>query len=120
MAFTYPHEAHLAKTLLEAESIEVQVKDEHTIQAHPFYSNAIGGVKLQIRPTDYHTSAKILQRSGYNVQPSANTEQQITDKLDKFSAQLPIIGKEPLPRRLFIFFIVLGLVIGILLYNVLY
>ncbi|MFR9164915.1 MAG: putative signal transducing protein [Clostridium baratii] len=48
ISFTYPHEAHLAKSLLEASNIEVFIKDEFTIQVNNFYSNAIGGVKILV------------------------------------------------------------------------
>lgn len=47
--FQYPHQAYIIKAKLESEGIYVLLKDELTIQAHNFLSNAIGGVKLQIK-----------------------------------------------------------------------
>jgi len=65
LTFTYPHEAHMAKSYLESNGIEVIIKDEMTAQVHPFYSNAIGGVKLQIKESDIEVGLKILEKGGY-------------------------------------------------------
>ena len=65
ISFTFPHEAHLAKGKLESEGIEVIVKDELTVQINNFYSNAIGGVKLLVKPSDYGNARQILTESGY-------------------------------------------------------
>jgi hypothetical protein len=46
--FTYPHEAHIAKVTLDTEGIEVLIKDESTKPVNNYYSNAIGGIKLEI------------------------------------------------------------------------
>jgi hypothetical protein len=51
--FTYPHDAFIIKTRLEDEGIECFLKDELTIQADNFLINALGGVKLQVRQSDY-------------------------------------------------------------------
>ncbi len=59
--FTYAHEAAVAKSLLRAEEIFCFLKDELTIQANPFYSNALGGVKLQVRTQDAARATDILK-----------------------------------------------------------
>lgn len=118
-AFTFSHEAYLVKTLLDAEGILSHVKDEHIVQAHPFYSNAVGGVKLQVKESDFQQAAKLLRDKGYINVPAKNSEQEIVNKLDKLSARLPLIGKESLPNRLFLFFIFFGVIISILLYQLL-
>lgn len=64
-AFTYPHEAHLAKGFLEANGIEVIIKDELTAQVNNFYSNAIGGVKLLVEAADYEQGLQLLREGGY-------------------------------------------------------
>jgi len=48
-AYSLPYEAHLAKARLEAEGLEVMVADEHTISMQWLYSNALGGVKVNVR-----------------------------------------------------------------------
>lgn len=65
LTFTYPHEAHMAKSYLESNRIEVMIKDEMTAQVYNFYSNAIGGVKLQVKKSDFEAGLKILQNGGY-------------------------------------------------------
>ncbi|HXO19966.1 MAG TPA: DUF2007 domain-containing protein [Thermoanaerobaculia bacterium] len=50
--FTSPWQAQLARARLEAEGIESMVADEHLVRMHWLFSNAVGGVKLQVRPED--------------------------------------------------------------------
>lgn len=61
ISFTYPHEAHLAKTKLESEGIETIIQDELTAQVNNFYSNAIGGVKLLVKESDSNRAFEILK-----------------------------------------------------------
>lgn len=65
LTFTYPHEAHLAQSILEAEKIPVFIKDELTTQVNNFYSNAIGGVKLQIPDSEFDKAYILLKEGGF-------------------------------------------------------
>lgn len=65
ITFIYPHEAHLAKGVLESEEVEVLLKDELTAQVNNFYSTAIGGVKLLVKEEDRERAQEILERAGY-------------------------------------------------------
>lgn len=65
ISFTYPHEAHLAKGLLEASDIDVIIKDELTVQVHNFLSNAVGGVKLFVEKDKVDEALLILKEGGY-------------------------------------------------------
>lgn len=65
IAFTYPHEANLAKGLLEASGIEVIIKDELTVQVNNFYSNAIEGVKLFVEKSKTEEAMSVLVEGGY-------------------------------------------------------
>ncbi len=58
--FEYPHEAQIIKNKLEAEGIYVFLKDELTIQTDNFLSNAIGGVKLQVKAKDIKKAKEIV------------------------------------------------------------
>lgn len=58
--FTYPHEAYVVRGKLESEGIETFTKDEMTVQVHNFYSNAVGGVKLQVWEKDVPHAKEIL------------------------------------------------------------
>lgn len=65
ISFTYPHEAHMAKGVLEASGIEVIMKDESTVQVHNFLSNAIGGVKIFVENSKVEEALLVLENAGY-------------------------------------------------------
>ena len=46
--FSLPIEAQIARAKLDSEGIPAFVADEHTINAQWLYSNALGGVRLQV------------------------------------------------------------------------
>ncbi|MGB8353783.1 MAG: hypothetical protein WCD79_07855 [Chthoniobacteraceae bacterium] len=50
--FTKPEDAHLLRMRLESAGFEAFVQDENTIQIDAFYSNAIGGVSVQVIDQD--------------------------------------------------------------------
>ena len=58
--YTFPHEVFIDRSKLEAFGIECFVKDELTIQVHNFYSNALGGIKLQVQQKDLERAKTIL------------------------------------------------------------
>jgi len=58
--FTYPQEAYIVQGKLESEGIETFLQDEFTTQIFNFYSNAIGGVKLQVPEDCVEEAMKIL------------------------------------------------------------
>jgi hypothetical protein len=53
---------------LESEGIEVFLKDENTVQAYNFLSNAVGGVKLQVRESDVFEAIQIMKESGFEFE----------------------------------------------------
>lgn len=58
--FSQPMQAHLIKGKLESGGIRCFIADEHLISVNWLYSNAIGGIKLQIKKTDVEKAKKIL------------------------------------------------------------
>lgn len=60
---TYPEAtaAHLASVRLDAEGIESWLVDENTASVYPFYTQAIGGVKLAVREDDALAAASVIQ-----------------------------------------------------------
>ena len=56
-----PQQAYLAKSLIENANIYVFLQDELTVQVHNFYSNAIGGIKLQVPEDKAEEAYKILE-----------------------------------------------------------
>lgn len=62
--FTYPQEAYVIKSRLEAEEIPCFLKNELTIQTDNFLSNAMGGVQLQIPESYIEAAVPILEEFG--------------------------------------------------------
>ena len=62
--FTYPHEMAVVRAHLESEDIPCFAQDEHTVAANPFYSNLVGGIKLQVRTGDVARAREILLGAG--------------------------------------------------------
>ncbi|MDQ2075204.1 DUF2007 domain-containing protein [Marinimicrobium sp. ABcell2] len=54
--YSFPYEAHIAKSRLDSEGIPAFIADEHTINMQWLYSNAMGGVRLQV-PQSYAEKA---------------------------------------------------------------
>lgn len=65
ITFVYPHEAHMAKNMLEAGGINTLIVDELTAQVDNFYSNAIGGVKLKVKEKDAEEAIRLLKHFEY-------------------------------------------------------
>lgn len=74
ISFTYPHEAHLVKGMLESNQIFSIIKDEYTVQVNNLYSNAIGGVKLLVAESDYDRSINLLKEAGYILENNDKAE----------------------------------------------
>ncbi|HBS87435.1 MAG: hypothetical protein A2W91_00785 [Bacteroidetes bacterium GWF2_38_335] len=100
-SFTLPHEAHIAKGRLESEGIEVLIKDELTAQVNNFYSNAIGGVKLQVRDLDFDKAVMVLIDAGY-INEKEHTPNKFWTRFDKLTAKIPLVGNSIIELRLII------------------
>ena len=59
--FQYSSEAIIYQGKLESQGIEVFLRDNHTIDTNPLYSNAVGGVKLYVRSEDVERANQILE-----------------------------------------------------------
>jgi DNA-directed RNA polymerase subunit RPC12/RpoP len=58
--FQYSAEAQILKGKLEYENIMVFMRDNHTIDSNPLYSQAIGGVKLFVKKIDFEKAQEIV------------------------------------------------------------
>ena len=101
ISFTLPHDAHFAKAKLQSEGVEVFIKDEMTAQVHNFYSNAIGGVKLQVRESDVAIAHQILVQSGY-IKEQTNKPNKGLVMFDNLTCNWSIIGPLPIEFRIVI------------------
>ena len=60
-SYPEPLEANLIRSKLLSEEIECILLDENTISVQPFYSNALGGIKLQVHEDDAVRAKQILE-----------------------------------------------------------
>ena len=58
--FSKPEQAYLLRAQLESAGIFAFVKDDLTVQAYWLYSNAIGGVRVQIDESDLEAARAFL------------------------------------------------------------
>lgn len=63
--FTYAYEVVVLKGRLESEGITTFIKNENFSQIASLYSNAIGGVQLQVRENDLPRAIEILREGDY-------------------------------------------------------
>lgn len=68
-SFSKPEEAHLLKLRLEAGGVAAYVQDENMIQMNWMYSNAIGGVRVQIVEDDEERAREILREPPMSPEP---------------------------------------------------
>src|SRR6476660_7257599 len=58
--YQYSSEALIYKGKLESEGIDVFLKDMHTIDSNPLYSNAIGGIKMFVKTEEASRAFHVL------------------------------------------------------------
>jgi len=92
ISFTYSYEAHLVKSKLESEDIEVLIRDELNAQVCEAGANAVGGVKLCVRESDTVRAIYLLKKGGFINEP-VETEFIWMKKFGQFSSNIPLIGK---------------------------
>ena len=63
--FTYAYELAVLKGRLESEGIQCFIKNENFSQIASLYSNAIGGVQLQVLEKDIPEAIEILKEGDY-------------------------------------------------------
>ncbi len=59
--FSKPEEAHLLRLRLEAGGVSAYIQDENMVQMDWLYSNAIGGVRVQISEDDIEDAHEIFK-----------------------------------------------------------
>jgi len=96
--FTYPYEVAIVKERLIAEGIECVVQDELTVQVNNFYSNAIGGIKLQVGAQDADRALQILKETG-TVIDSTDTPSAFWSRVDRATKRLPYLNRLPAVLR---------------------
>jgi len=59
-SFNLPMDAHLLRARLEGSGITAYVRDENLITLDWLYSNAVGGVKVDVMDEDYEKALELL------------------------------------------------------------
>ena len=59
--FQYSSEAIIYQGKLESEEVEVFLRDQITIDSNPFYSNALGGIRMFVKTEDFDNANEILR-----------------------------------------------------------
>lgn len=67
--FSKPEEAHMLRLRLQAGGVPAFIQDENMVQTDWLYSNAIGGVRVQIDEDDEDRANEILQDPGIEGEP---------------------------------------------------
>tara|TARA_R110002050_G_scaffold90000_1_gene189417 strand:- start:844 stop:1569 length:726 start_codon:yes stop_codon:yes gene_type:complete len=115
--FTYPTDLFVAKSFLESHNIECFVRDEMTIQVHNFYSNAIGGIKLDVAEKDYEKARDLLIQNGFidegEEEKTQESQNEWITKFDKVTSKIPIFKSLNFSTRAIILFISAILLIGV-------
>lgn len=116
MTFTQPIEFAVLRGKLEAEGIECRILDELTVQVNPFYSNAIGGIKLQVRESDIQKAIEILKDGGYIKDKDLQSLPKNLSKFDKATSEVPFLKNLRVELRLMIIIAFVLLFLGGILY----
>ncbi len=66
--FNYTHEIVVLKHRLEQEEIQYYFENETMSSIAPFYSNALGGIKLKIHSNDFERVQEILDNLNNNLE----------------------------------------------------
>jgi hypothetical protein len=72
--FTYHADAAVLIGRLEAEEIRCFLDNEHLVNANPLLSNAVGGIDLAVRESDYERAMVIVEEMAANKEASVNRE----------------------------------------------
>jgi len=113
ISFSYPSELIAPRGLLESEGIACFVKDELTVQIHNFYSNAIGGIRLEVKKTDYERAKKILIETGY-LNEENTTASNFWSKIDDRINNFTLLNKFRVELR---FILLLGMLLSFILFT---
>ena len=65
--FNYTHEIVVLKHRLDQEEIQYYFENETMSSIAPFYSNALGGIKLKVHRNDFQNVQNILDELNNNL-----------------------------------------------------
>jgi hypothetical protein len=63
-SFNLPMDAYLLRSRLEGSGIASYIRDENLVTLDWLYSNAVGGVKVDVMDEDYEQALELLEADG--------------------------------------------------------
>jgi len=96
----YPQQLWIIKGKLESEGIECFVKDELTVQSYNLYSNAVGGVKLQVLQQDAERAVELLKGLGYIKEESIQVD--LLTRINRRTSFIPFLKNLDVTYRIVI------------------
>lgn len=79
-------------------------------------SNAVGGVKLQVRESDVHRAIELLKGANYNSKETSEKDIFLIDFTQKITSRIPIINKLSTIARFIFFIFIISSLIGVIIY----
>lgn len=112
--FDYAHELIIIRSRLESEGVECKTVDELTVQVNPLYSQAIGGIKLQVKKSDAIQAIEILKEGGHVTDKDfEKSSPKIISYLDLNTSKIPFLKEVQFEIRVMILVSSLVLIISL-------
>ncbi|MBT7827204.1 MAG: hypothetical protein HN600_11475, partial [Bacteroidetes bacterium] len=115
--FQFPPEAFVIKSKLESEGIEVILQDEQLIQVHNYLSNAIGGIKLQVKESDVTKALPIIKAAGLINSTNDVSDTNLQIWISKKLAKSPLLRQLSLANRLVLHLFILVVLFATLIFT---
>lgn len=103
--YSFPHEAEIARATLESQDILAFVADAHTINMQWLYSDAMGGVRVQVQQKNFE-AAKLILNTDYSSLVDSDIANEAEQKCSKCGGLTEHYTKGKKPA--FIVFFLLG------------
>ena len=95
--FASPHEAHLARGMLETHGIFVALLDEHVARTTGSSGGYLGGIRLQVREQDAALAVDLLDLSGTRTEIERPTNDELLESSPQSVTVGPAAGDERCP-----------------------
>lgn len=64
--FEQATKAHIIKGMLESEGIHCVITNDHLVSIMPFFSNTVGGIKLQVNAEDADRAIELIENADFS------------------------------------------------------
>ncbi|MDR1258751.1 MAG: DUF2007 domain-containing protein [Tannerellaceae bacterium] len=110
--FRFPAEAYTLMATLRSEGIDCYLRNEYSsgIAGYP-----IGGARVEIMESDVVRAMEVMEAGGYEIPAVDEIPKQITT-VTGWAGRIPLLRKLPLEMQIFVFFIIIAVCIGLLIW----